>query len=661
MSKLLKDLNPYQREAVEHFEGPLLILAGAGSGKTRVITYRIAYLIKERQIHPSNILGLTFTNKAAGEMQARVERLIGAKSAPWIKTFHSTCARILREHIAKLSPSYNDNFTILDEDDQREAIAEAMQQLDIPTEQFSPQMIATLIDRAKDDLISPEEFALQRSRIMDGFLLEIAARVYKRYQRMLERSNAVDFGDLIRLTVQLFWDRLKILNLYRDRFRFILIDEYQDTNYAQYIFSRLLAEKYENICVVGDDDQAIFGWRGADPTNILRFEEDFPQAKVVELKRNYRSTKRILRVASAIIQHNYTRKPKELHTLRQEGERITLYSAANERDEAEYIASEIRRLWKTEGVKLNDIAVLYRVNTLSRVLEEALIRWQIPYEVVRGLRFYERMEIKDILAYLRFILNQADELSLLRILNRPRRGLGKKTVAAIQSYARHKGLSLWEGLRKLTEEESLLNGGQVRRLREFIELIADCKERAKELTVSELTEHLLERTGYLQDLAGNELEAEERLGNIKELLSQMCQFAQTKSGSSSIREFLEEIALFSEADGYSGEEGRVALMTLHSAKGLEFSHVFIAGLEENLLPHSRSIKEGQLEEERRLCYVGLTRAKERLYLSYAVQRSLYGTILLNKPSRFIGEMPPEDLVFDLAKEIYFRYNSKFSG
>lgn len=457
----------------------------------------------------------------------------------------------------------------MDEDDQRQALAEVMQQLDIPAEQFSPQMIAALIDRAKDDLISPEEFAAKRAPSLDRFLVEIAARVYKRYQRMLEASNAVDFGDLIQLTVQLFWDRLEILNLYRDRFRFILIDEYQDTNYAQYIFSRLLAEKYENICVVGDDDQSIFGWRGADPTNILKFEEDFPRAKVVELKRNYRSTKRILRVASAIIQNNYTRKPKELHALRCEGERPLLYSAANELDEAEYIASEIRRLWKTLGVKLNDIAILYRVNTLSRVLEEALIRWQIPYEVVRGLRFYERMEIKDILAYLRFILNQADELSLLRILNRPRRGIGSKTVATIRSYAHHKEISLWEGVLELTEEESLLNGGQIRRLRKFIELIADFKERAKELTVSELVEYLLERTGYLKDLGGKGLEAEERLGNIKELLGQMRQFAQIRDGG----------------------------------------------------------------------------------------------IRVHKPSRFLGEIPPEDLEFSagaLAKELYFRYNN-FSG
>lgn len=650
MFEILKGLNPYQREAVEHFEGPLLILAGSGSGKTRVITHRIAYLIEEYKIPPSNILGVTFTNKAAEEMRSRVERLIGVKATPWIKTFHATCARILREHIDKLPP-YTKNFSILDESDQSEIIAKIMRELDLPTDQISPQLIASLIDRAKDDLLAPQEFRSKCSANLDGFLLEITDRVYQSYQRSLERSNALDFGDLIRLTVKLFQAHLDLLNYYRDRFKFILIDEYQDTNFAQYIFSRLLAEKYENICVVGDDDQAIFGWRGADVKNILRFEEDFPNAKIVELRRNYRSTQRILRAAHAVIKNNPLRKEKRLVPVREEGEPIVLYSAIDELDEAEYVARQINHLWRSSNERLNEIAVLYRVNTLSRALEESLIRWGIPYEVVRGLKFYERMEIKDVLSYLRFIVNPKDDLSLLRILNRPRRGIGEKTIKALQSYALSFKISLWEAVQQIVAKK-LLNQGQLKKLDNFIELMADFIKRRDELSPSTLTELLLERTGYLNELESGMIEAEERVGNIRELLGQMREFelhssvsenqAKRQSGGG-LREFLENIALFSEADGYNPQSGRVALMTLHCAKGLEFKHVFIVGLEENILPHSRSLKDGSLEEERRLYYVGLTRAKDRAYLTYTHRRSLYGTVLFNAPSRFILEMPPQDL------------------
>ncbi len=643
-------MNPYQREAVVHFEGPLLILAGSGSGKTRVITHRIAYLIEEYKIPPSHILGVTFTNKAAEEMRSRVERLIGTKQTPWIKTFHAACARILREHIGKLPP-YTENFSILDENDQREIITKIMRELDMPTDQVSPQLIASLIDRAKDDLIAPQEFLSKRASEIDSFLLEITDRVYQSYQRSLERSNALDFGDLIRLAVKLFQEHLDLLNYYRDRFKFILIDEYQDTNFAQYIFSRLLAEKYGNICVVGDDDQAIFGWRGADVKNILRFEEDFPDAKIVELRRNYRSTQRILRAAHFVIKNNPMRKEKQLVPVREEGEPIVLYSAIDELDEAEYVAREIARLWRSNNERLDEIAVLYRVNTLSRVLEESLIRWDIPYEVVRGLKFYERMEIKDILAYLRFIVNSKDDLSLLRILNKPRRGIGDRTLKALQSYALSFKISLWEAIQQIVAEKALLNPGQLKKLDNFMELMTDLIKRRDELSPSALTELLLERTGYLNELASDVLGAEERLGNIRELLGQMREFELHSSVSENLakrqngglREFLENIALFSEADGYNSESGRVALMTLHCAKGLEFKHVFIVGLEENIMPHSRSLRDGSLEEERRLCYVGLTRAKDRAYLTYTHRRSLYGTVLFNAPSRFILEMPPEDL------------------
>lgn len=642
ISEILKDLNPYQREAVEHLEGPLLILAGSGSGKTRVITHRIAYLIEAYKVPPSNILGVTFTNKAAEEMKSRVERLIGVRATPWIKTFHATCARILREHIEKLPP-YNKNFSILDESDQGEIITKIMRELDMPTDQVSPQLIASIIDRAKDDLIAPQEFLSKRAGEIDGFLLEIASRVYQRYQSLLEQSNALDFGDLIRLTVKLFQERLDLLNYYRDRFKFILIDEYQDTNFAQYILSRLLAEKYENICVVGDDDQAIFGWRGADVKNILRFEEDFPNAKIVELKCNYRSTQRILRTAHAVIKNNPLRREKVLQPIREEGEPIVLYSAADELDEAEYVARQIAHLWQSHKERLDEIAVLYRVNTLSRVLEESLIRWGIPYEVVRGLKFYERMEIKDILSYLRLIANPRDDLSLLRILNKPRRGIGDRTIKALQSYARSFKISLWEAIQQVVTEKALLSRGQLKKLDSFLELMTGFIKRQDELSPSALTEHLLNKTGYLNELASDVFGAEERLGNIRELLGQMREFERHSSVGGGLLEFLENIALFSEADGYNPESGRVALMTLHCAKGLEFKHVFIMGLEENILPHSRSLRDDSLEEERRLYYVGLTRAKDRVYLTYTHRRSLHGTVLFNAPSRFILEMPAEDL------------------
>ncbi len=635
---IVKDLNPYQREAVTHFEGPLLIIAGAGSGKTRTITHRIAYLMAHYKVPPHQILGVTFTNKAAQEMKCRVERLVGTHQTPWIKTFHATAAAILREQIHHLGGNYTQNFTILDEDDSRAALVQTIKELGYSDEGLSPDFVAHVIERAKDELIGPEEFASRRVGVFDSYLLELLDRIYKHYQRRLQSSNALDFADLIRLTVRLFHERLDILNHYRDRFRFLVIDEYQDTNYAQYIFSRLLAEKYENICVVGDDDQAIFGWRGADPTNIFKFEHDFPNCKVVQLKSNYRSTARILRAASAVIQNNQLRKPKELMAERPEGERLSLYYARDEHDEANFVAQQIWELWHSHGVSLKQIAVLYRVNTLSRVLEESLIRWNIPYEIVRGLKFYERAEIKDLLAYLRVLSNPYDDLSLLRIVNKPRRGIGDKTVATLQRQARARGYSLWEAIAQASENGDL--GSSTRtRLTEFFALMNSLQDYAATHSPSELAEELLRRTGYLTELQADGLESEERLGNIREFVGYLKEFEQRGD----LRDFLEELALMAEADTYSGSHERVALMTLHSAKGLEFDYVFLVALEENILPHARSIREGTLEEERRLFYVGLTRAKERVYLSLTNQRSLYGSVLFNAPSRFIEELPQEDL------------------
>jgi DNA helicase-2/ATP-dependent DNA helicase PcrA len=569
---ILRDLNPYQREAVTHYEGPLLIIAGAGSGKTRTITHRIAYLMAHYKVPPQHILGVTFTNKAAEEMKRRVEHLVGTNRTPWIKTFHSTAAAILREQIHHLGGNYNRNFTILDENDSRAVIVQTIKELGYSDEGLSPDFVAAVIERAKDELIGPEEFASRRVGMFDSYLLELLDRIYKHYQRRLETSNALDFADLLRLTVRLFQERLDILNFYRDRFRFLVIDEYQDTNYAQYIFSRLLAEKYENICVVGDDDQSIFSWRGADPTNIFKFEHDFPNCKIVQLKANYRSTARILRAASAVIQNNQLRKPKELIAVRPEGERLFLYPAQDELDEANFVAQQIWELWHKRAVPLNHIAVLYRVNTLSRVLEEALIRWGIPYEIVRGFKFYERAEIKDLLAYLRFLVNPWDDLSLLRILNKPRRGIGEKTVALLQKHAQTLSCSLWEAIERARENSALSEGAR-KRLQEFADLIKSLQEYALTHRPSELADELLRRTGYLAELQADGVDAEERVGNVREFIGHLKEFEQ-RGG---LREFLEEVALMAEADTYSGEQERVALMTLHSAKGLEFDYVFLVG------------------------------------------------------------------------------------
>ena len=635
--EILSGLNPEQLEAVTHFEGPLLIIAGAGSGKTRVITHRIAYLIGHHGIPPGQILGVTFTNKAAEEMRERVEHLVGERKTPWIRTFHSTCARVLRDHIHLLG--YERNFTILDEQDSRELLARVLRELEI--EGPSPALVGSFIERAKDEFLGPEEFLRRYSGRLADYLLEVVYNAYKQYQKVLKRSNSLDFADLILLTVRLFQDNLQVLNLYRERFRFILIDEYQDINYTQYLFARLLAERYENICVVGDDDQAIYGWRGADPGWLLRFEEDFPRAKIVRLRINYRSPRRILRAAQTLIKNNELRKEKELEAIKEEGPPIRLYHALDGLDEAYYVAAEIERLREVEGVELGKIAVLYRVNTLSRALEEALIAQGIPYEVVRGLRFYERMEVKDLICYLRLIVNPADELSLLRVLNRPRRGLGRRTIEAVQSYAEREGLPLWEALRRSCADASAQGGLNVvnaparQRIKEFIKLIEELRSRTGELGPGELAELILERTGYLDSLQGDPA-AEERLGNIRELVGQLQEYR-------NLEEFLEGVALLSDADGYDPEEGRVALLTLHAAKGLEFDVVFIIGLEEGLLPHSRSIQEDGVEEERRLAYVGMTRAKERLYLSFAAQRSLYGSLMQNPPSRFLAELPQGEL------------------
>ena len=654
VSEILKALNPEQREAVTITEGPLLILAGPGSGKTRVITHKIAYLLAQG-VPPHEILGVTFTNKAAEEMKTRVQALLGEHlpltQMPWIHTFHATCARILRAHIAHLSPHYSSSFSIVDEGDQREVLARTLKELDISTDEVSPAACAAILSRAKDELVGPEAFRERYAGRLEPYMLEVLARVYARYQQQLMASNALDFGDLLRLTVELFQRNPEILAQYRQRFRYLLVDEYQDINHAQYVFTRLLAEGAQHVAVVGDEDQAIFSWRGSDPSYLLRFAREFPDARVIELTRHYRWPRgdRIFKAARRLIEHNVQRLKKRADGLQGTGEPVRLLIARDELNEAQAIVREIERLWKAEGIDLSQIAVLYRVNTLSRVIEEALLYEGIPYEVVRGLRFYERREVKDLLAYLRFLANPDDEISLLRALQRPRRGLGEATLAKLQRYAAVEKIPLWEAMRRLTAPSSSSSSGdrtfrpkQAEALKAFVALMEELLELRDRLSLPDLAQTVLERSGYLSELSQLP-DREERIGNVRELIGLMAEY-ERRGGDGGLSGFLEQVALLSEVDSYSGEAGRVALMTLHASKGLEFDVVFIMGLEEGLLPHARSVAEGMLEEERRLLYVGMTRARWRLYLSLAHQRSLYGTVMLNGPSRFLFELPEEDFL-----------------
>lgn len=646
--KALEGLNPEQREAVLHLEGPLLILAGPGSGKTRVITHKIAYLL-EQGIPPRAILGVTFTNKAAEEMRSRVAALLGAQ-APlrelWLHTFHAACARILRSHISKLSPRYTGGFTILDEGDQRDAIARVMKDLDLSAEEVSPGLLVSLLSRAKDELIGPEEFPRRYAGRLDASLREIASRVYPRYQALLEASNAVDFGDLLRLTLELFRREPSILEGYRERFQYILIDEYQDINHAQYVFAKALAQGARSVAVVGDEDQAIFSWRGSDPSYLLKFREDFPHARVIALKRHYRWPygDRIFKAAQKLIAHNTQRVREKEFLIEGTGEPIRVIVARDELEEAQAIAREIARLEGQEGVDLSQIAVLYRINTLSRGIEEALLYAGIPYEVVRGLRFYDRREVKDVLAYWKVLANPHDAISLVRALSRPRRGVGEASLRELQGLAAREGISLWEAMKRAAHDPTGgLRPQAARALQGFVQLIEDLREEARVRSLGDVAEDVLERSGYLQELLSDP-DREERLGNVRELIGLLRAYEREAGGEASLTGFLEQVALLSDADQYTGEGERVALMTLHASKGLEFDVVFIVGVEENLLPHGRSLAEGMLEEERRLFYVGMTRARRRLYLSLAHRRTLYGNLLVNGPSRFLAELPEEDLL-----------------
>ncbi|MFW6104211.1 MAG: ATP-dependent helicase [Candidatus Bipolaricaulota bacterium] len=641
--KLLEGLNPDQVGAVTHREGPLLVLSGAGSGKTRVITHRIAYLIDYYKVDPDRILGLTFTNKAADEMKERLEKLLPSQlngRSPWLGTFHALGVQFLRRHIEKSGLDYNRFFTIYDGTDQEKAIKEIMIELDISTEEFQPGMIASFINDAKNELVGPDEFRSERAGELDDNMLRIVSRIYRNYQQSLEEWNALDFGDLIRLPTILLEEDSTPIQSWRERFKFLLVDEYQDTNHSQYVMASQLAEPDDNICVVGDDDQAIFGWRGADVSNILEFEKDFPQAKVIHLSKNYRSKKPILRAANGIIRNNELRKPKEMEPDRGEGKALFVYNAPDEEAEADFLARQISKLRK-RGAKLGEIAILYRVNTLSRGIEKKLVEKSIPYEIVRGTRFYERKEIKDILAYLRVVCNPSNDLHLLRIINSPRRGIGRKTQEEVRNCARDRESSIWSVLSR-AEECPTLSGRQSSRLTSFVELIKNIRERKNKQKPADFVKEMISDLEYFSWLEKeyDPESAEDRKNNIKELIGQL---KEMDPGEGAIEEFLENIALESDVDEFEDRKDKVSLLTLHSAKGLEFGYVFLIAMEDGLLPHQRSLEERRLEEERRLCYVGLTRAKERVFMSYTDSRFLYGQRYSNIPSRFLHEIPDEEL------------------
>jgi DNA helicase-2/ATP-dependent DNA helicase PcrA len=628
---LLESLNPTQLDAVKHTEGPLLILAGAGSGKTRVLTHRIAYILGEGLAAPEEVLAITFTNKAAGEMKDRVALLVGPDSRKmWVSTFHAFCARILRVHAEKLG--YKREFTIYDGADQVRLVKRCIVELGKDPKRFNPRSFASQISAAKNVLMTPEDYL----RSTEGYIAENVAEVYDLYQTRLYENNAMDFDDLIMQTVALLEVFAEVRERYQRRFKYIHVDEYQDTNHAQYRLVSILAAAHRNLCVVGDDDQSVYSWRGADIRNILDFERDYPEAKVVKLEQNYRSTQTILDAANAVVTNNASRKSKELWTAGPEGERIRVFTAVDEYAEARFVVSEIERLVDS-GALPRDMAVFYRTNAQSRALEDVLVREGIPYQVVGGVRFYERAEIKDTMAYLTVISNPNDAGALERIINVPKRGLGSTSVARLQDHARRNGLSLYEALAEADAAD--LTGAAKKSCRAVSGLFEGWRVAAREISPAELVGAVLDESGYRAELeAENTVESESRLENLEELINAAKEYERFEP-EPTLEGFLQEQALYSDQDALNTEGGQVALMTLHNAKGLEFDHVFVVGMEEGTFPHARSLDEQNLEEERRLCYVGITRAKRTLTLSYAKLRSNWGEREYQMPSRFLSEIP----------------------
>ena len=645
-AKLLEGMNERQKEAVQHTQGPLLIMAGAGSGKTRVLTHRMAYILAEEEVHPWNILAITFTNKAAREMKERVSQLVGPQAEDmWVSTFHSMCVRILRRDIELLG--YQRSFTICDPSEQQTAMKRILKKLDIDSEKYDYRMILNRISQAKNDLEDVEEF----SKKYTGYVEQIIAKCYREYQKELAKSMTLDFDDLIMLTVQLFQKHPETLQYYQQKFQYIHVDEYQDTNHAQYRLVTMLAKKFKNICVVGDADQSIYGWRGADMSNILEFEKDYQNAKVVLLEQNYRSTKTILQAANHVIENNVNRKVKRLWTENEEGQAITYYRAQSEQDEGRYVLSQIQSLLR-DGYHYDDFAILYRTNAQSRVMEENLLKSNIPFRLVGGQRFFERLEIKDLLAYLRLIVNSQDDLSFRRIVNSPKRGIGATSLAKLSDFAEVYQFSLLEA--SLQTTLSPLSGKAAKALEKFATTIEELRKMQEFLSISEFVEQVIEKTGYLTSLEQQHtMEADARIENIQEFISVAKQFEQDRleeeSEESPLLQFLTDLSLVSDVDSDDGDGRMVTLMTLHAAKGLEFPVVFIIGLEEGIFPSSRSIMEhDDVEEERRLAYVGITRAEQKLFLTNAYSRLLYGRTQTNRPSRFVLEIGEE--LFDSKQQ-----------
>lgn len=627
-------LNPQQAEAVINTEGPMLIMAGAGSGKTKVLTCRVANLL-QKGVRPYRILAITFTNKAAAEMRERVNNMSGpAAKDVWLFTFHAFCARFLRMEIDKL-PGYGGNFAIYDTADSQNLIKQILKEMNLDDKRFQPSGILSRISNAKNALQDAAAFARQAG----DFYEQKVADIYSRYEQKLQLNNALDFDDLLMLSIKLLQENKEVREKYQDRFDYLLVDEYQDTNHAQYLLTKFLAAKHRNICVVGDADQSIYGWRGADIQNILDFEKDYPDAKVIKLEQNYRSTQIILDAANAVIENNTGRKPKNLWTENKSGADIIYFQAVDERDEARFVIEQLQNLQRTENKKLGDMAILYRTNTQSRIFEEMLIKSGISYNMVGGLKFYERKEIKDIIAYLRVIFNPADSLSLLRIINVPKRGIGDASLAKIQAYAAANNVSLFEAVSNAAAIDGL-SSRFVSKLDDLAGIIFELMNLANEAPVEDLIDRVLRDTGYLEELENERTpQAQSRIDNLHELISVAQEFAKSEE-ENNLENFLAHVALVSDIDDTELGEDAITLMTLHSSKGLEFPVVFLVGMEEGLFPHARTLMdETEIEEERRLCYVGITRAKEKLFLSSTKMRTIYGNTVTYPPSRFLQEIP----------------------
>ena len=638
-------LNDRQREAVFHTEGPVLILAGAGSGKTRVLTHRIAYLIEEKGVNPWNIMAITFTNKAAGEMRERVDKIVGFGSESiWVSTFHSSCVRMLRRFIDRLG--YDTNFTIYDTDDQKTLMKDICKRLDIDTKIYKERAIMAAISSAKDELIGPEEYEIN---VMGDFSKRKIALAYKEYQKELKKNNALDFDDLIMKTVELFQACPDVLEYFQERFKYIMVDEYQDTNTAQFKFVSLLAGKYRNLCVVGDDDQSIYKFRGANIKNILGFEHVFADAKVVRLEQNYRSTQNILNAANQVIRNNLERKTKTLWTENEEGEKLHCRQFMNAYEEAEYIVRDISKKVREKDGEYRDMAILYRTNAQSRLFEEKFLMANIPYKLVGGVNFYARKEIKDLLAYLKTVDNARDDLAVKRIINVPKRGIGATTLSRVQDYASQESISFYDALRMAEQISSL--GRAAAKVAPFVTFIQTLRSKAEILSPSELLRDIIDSTGYVKELeAEGTEEAEARIENIDELITKVVSYEE-ENEEPTLSGFLEEVALVADIDSVDGDDNQVLLMTLHSAKGLEFPFVYLAGMEDGIFPSYMTITADdptEIEEERRLCYVGITRAMKDLTLTCAQQRMIRGETQYNKVSRFIKEIPRE--LVELGRE-----------